>query len=402
MKVLYVDFAVVGAGIVGVAIARELKRRHPGASIAVFDKEKSPGLHGSGRNSGVLHSGIYYPEQSLKAKMCADGARLMGEYCDVHGLPIRRLGKVIVPTRPEEQGMLEILMQRGRANGADVAMLDAQQLHDIEPDVRSATGMALHSPRTAVVDPKSILLHMVGRLAEEGVRFCFGAGLECADAQDSSMTIGGERVGYGVLFNAAGQHADRVAHLFGAGTDYMLLPFKGIYYHLRADSGIRCNGLIYPVPDLNVPFLGVHFTRKIDGDVFLGPTAIPAFGRENYRGLVGLDLRESLQILYRLAQQYALNRQGFRRFSHAEALRFFKGRFVEAARALVPGLRAGHLEASDKVGIRAQLLHVGSHELVTDFVVERRCNTVHVLNAISPAFTSAMSFAKHIVDQKGE
>ena len=394
------DFLIVGAGIVGITIARELHRRFPAATILVLDKEQEPGLHGSGRNSGVLHSGIYYAETSLKAKMCAEGARLMAEYCDEHGLPISRLGKVIVPTRAEDGEQLELLLRRGRANGAEVAMLDERQLRQIEPDVRSATGQALHSPKTAVVDPKRILVHMIDCLKNGGVRFLFGAKLQAVDARQSSVTVDGETIGYGFLFNAAGLHADKVAHMFGAGTDYTLLPFKGIYYHLKADSGIRCNGLIYPVPDLNVPFLGVHFTKKIDGQVFLGPTAVPAFGRENYHAFDGLDLREGLGILYLLLQQYALNKQGFRNFSHAEALRFFKGKFAEAARALVPALRTEHLEASDKVGIRAQLLHLGKHELVTDFLVERKDNTLHVLNAISPAFTSSLSFAKYVVDQK--
>jgi len=381
-------------------VARELRSRHPDAAIIVLEKECEAGRHGSGRNSGVLHSGIYYPEHSLKARMCAEGARMMGEYCETNGLPLNRLGKVIVPTRPEEQELLELLLRRGEANGARVALLDKQQLRVVEPDVHTATGFALHAPDTAVVDPKRILQQLIGQLRAEGVQFHFGAELQRADPQASSVTVNGKPIGYGCLFNATGQHADKIAHLFGAGMDYTLLPFKGIYYHLKGTSSIRCNGLIYPVPDLNVPFLGVHFTKSIHGDVFLGPTAVPAFGREHYRGLEGLDLKESVEILYRLAQQYALNRQGFRHFSHSEALRFFKGKFAEAARALVPSLQADDLEPSDKVGIRAQLLNIKTHELVTDFVVEIKENTIHVLNAISPAFTSSLSFARHIVDQK--
>lgn len=394
------DFLILGAGIIGLAIATELRRRHPDAEITVIEKESEAGRHGSGRNSGVLHSGIYYPEDSMKAKMCAEGARMMREFCELHGLPIKRIGKVILPTRADEQPQLDLLLRRAAANGAEAALVDRQQLQEIEPDAHSATGSALHVPGTAVVNPKRILGELIAQLTSSNVRFCFDSTIRSIDPQQSAVTTKSETFAYRFLFNATGQHADKVAKRFGAGERYAMLPFKGLYYRLRPDSTVRCNGLIYPVPDLNMPFLGVHFTKSVDGEVHLGPTAVPAFGRENYRGLQGLDLYESVAILYRLARQYALDKQNFRHFSHTEALRFFKAKFVEAARALVPALKSSDLLPSDKVGIRAQLLDTVSSELVTDFVVERKENTVHVLNAISPAFTSSLSFARYIADQQ--
>jgi len=395
------DYIIVGAGIVGLTIARELRIREPGASILMLEKEPEVGRHGSGRNSGVLHSGIYYPEASLKARMCSDGAKMMAAYCDENSLPIARLGKVILPVRSDDGPQLDLLFHRAKANGARVELLDEDALHALEPSTRTATGQALYSPDTAVVEPMAIVQHMAKALQQDGVEIRFNAQIVRVDAQKSLLTTKTGIFAYAWLFNSSGQYADKVGRCFGVGEHYTLLPFKGIYYRLSPATKVVCNSMIYPVPDLNVPFLGVHYTKKIDGQVYLGPTAVPALGREHYRGLEGISLRESVSILFRLGQQYALNQQGFRRFSHAEALRFFRSKFAEAARCLTPELKNEDLLACDKVGIRAQLLDLKKHELVMDFVVENGENSTHVLNAISPAFTSSMSFAKFIVDQKG-
>ena len=395
------NYIIIGAGIVGLRVARELLSREPDCSILILEKEPEVGRHGSGRNSGVLHSGIYYPEGSLKARMCANGAKLMAEYCDINHLPIARLGKVILPIRPGDDQQLDLLFKRAKANGARVELLDEVQLHELEPSVRTATGQALYSPDTAVVEPKAIVNHMAQELQVDGVTFQFNAEIMDVDADSSWLKTREGTYGYGWLFNSSGQYADKVGKRFGVGERYTLLPFKGIYYRLSPTSKVVCSSMIYPVPDLNVPFLGVHYTKKIDGHVYLGPTAVPALGREHYKGLEGISLAESISILFRLGQQYILNKQGFRNFSHAEALRFFRSKFAEAARYLTPELRDEDLLVSDKVGIRAQLLDIKKHELVTDFVVENGANSTHVLNAVSPAFTSSMSFAKYIVDQKG-
>ncbi|MDQ6964019.1 MAG: L-2-hydroxyglutarate oxidase [Mariprofundales bacterium] len=392
------DYAIIGAGIIGLTLAREILTREPRATIIILDKEPDIGRHGSGRNSGVLHSGIYYPEESLKAKVCSEGAQLMAQYCDEHQLPIARLGKVIVPTKPEDGPLLDLLMHRAQANGASIEMLDATELQNREPSARTATGKALFSPDTAVVEPMPILSHLLTALKNSGVAIQFNAKITNIDAQHSQLTTNSGTYCYGWLFNSSGQYADRVGHLFGVGEHYTMLPFKGIYYRLAPTSQVVCNGLIYPVPDLKVPFLGVHYTKKINGDVYVGPTAVPALGREHYHRLQGLNINESIPILLRLAQQYALNRQGFRHFSHSEALRIFRSKFTEAARLLTPALKREDLLVCNKVGIRAQLLDTRKHELVMDFVIENGSSSTHVLNAISPAFTSSMSFAKYILD----
>jgi L-2-hydroxyglutarate oxidase LhgO len=244
-----------------------------------------------------------------------------------------------------------------------------------------------------------VLEQIAADLRAAGVEIRCGAEVGAVRPQQRQLTAGGETITYGTLVNCAGLHADAVARAFDVGRKYTILPFKGIYYRLSEASGLRINGLIYPVPDLRVPFLGVHFTTKVDGSVYLGPTAVPAFGRENYSGLRGLSLTDTRQILWRLAQQYVVNHQGFRTLVHEEGVRYLKGPFAAAARALVPRLQTRHLLASDKVGIRAQLLDIERKELVMDFVVEQGEHSVHILNAISPAFTSAFSFARLVVDQ---
>lgn len=393
------DIVIIGAGIVGLSIARELKHRFPDQKITIFEKEPALGKHGSGRNSGVLHSGIYYKEGSLKARVCAEGGRELAAFCDEYGLPIARVGKVILPIRGGDDQQLSILERRAKSNGAYVELVDATRLREIEPSAYSFTGQALYSPNTAVIDPQAVLDCIASQLRAQGVEILLDRKVEAIDPKQRTLTTNGTVYNWGYLFNSAGLFADVVAKSFGIGKHYTILPFKGIYYRLSPASGIKVNGLIYPVPDLRVPFLGVHFTKKIDGEVYLGPTAIPAFGRENYSWLGGLNASDTTNILYHTALQYMYNKQGFRTLVHEEGTRFFKRYFAEAAQALVPEIRPQHLLQSDKVGIRAQLLDIRKKELVMDFVVEHEEHSTHILNAVSPAFTSAFSFARVVLDQ---
>ena len=397
------DIAILGGGMVGLALAYQLNDRDPDLSIAVIDKEPDLGRHSSGRNSGVLHAGIYYPPGTLKAQVCVQGARRLRAWCEAEGLPVLACGKVIAPQSEDLDGQLELLLERGRANGADVQLIDQQEFQERVPDGRSSTGRALWSPGTCVVKPKLVIQRLEQRLRERGVLFLLGAVVTAVkpEAQELSLVQAHCTYGfhYGHLFNSTGLQADRLAHDFGVGRNFTLLPFKGLYWQLHPQAPFHFDTNLYPVPDLNVPFLGVHVTPSPDGTVSLGPTAIPAWGRENYRGLDGIEPGMAIEFLGDLASQWWRNPGGFRRYAREQALHGLKPLFLRAAKALVPGLRSEHLIPSQKVGIRAQLYDRESGNLVQDFHVEQSLNSTHVLNAISPAFTASFALADLIIDQ---
>lgn len=396
------DFLIVGAGIVGLSVARELKRRHPESRIVILEKEPGLGYHASGRNSGVLHSGVYYASDSVKARVCADGAREMAAYCEERSLPIRKVGKVILPVQEGDDAQLETLRRRASENGATVRWIDAAELARIEPSAHAITGSALHVPDVSVIEPKAVLERLAQDLSAQGVEIRFGEEVSEVSLERRKVKTRHGEWSYGHLVNAAGLHADRLAKACEVGQRYTILPFKGLYYKLSPASKLPINGLIYPVPDLRYPFLGVHFTPKVDGGVYVGPTALPALGRENYRGWEGMKLGESGRIFWHLAGQYWKNPQGFRGLVHLEGRKAFRGYFAQAARQLVPGLVTAELLASEKVGIRAQLFDLREERLVMDFLLEKGPHSTHVLNAISPAFTSAFSFSRMVADYVGD
>ncbi|MCP0914343.1 MULTISPECIES: L-2-hydroxyglutarate oxidase [Legionella] len=393
------DYVIIGAGILGLSVARELVQVHPHANIVIVEKEKQVGLHASGRNSGVLHAGIYYKNDSLKAKFCLQGSRLLAAYCDEYHLPIARTGKLILPGKKADDPALQALYQRAVVNGASVHLLDAGELRKLEPEVDGNIASAIFSPQTAVVDPTAILSHLHQHLSQAGVRFLFNAGCSDIHVKDKQLRAGKQLISYGHLFNTAGLHADIIAKACGVDERYSMIPFKGLYYELKPNSSIRINHLLYPLPEMNIPFLGIHFTKSITGKIYVGPTAIPALGREHYQGLRGIKLMEAANTLSTLAGQYWHNRQGFRTYTHAEIFRFIKSSFVKSARTLVPRLQAHDFIRSEKVGIRAQLFDHVNKELVMDFMVRNTENETHVLNAVSPAFTSAFSFSRFIVKE---
>lgn len=397
------DIAILGGGMVGLALAYRVTERWPDLSITIIDKESGIGRHSSGRNSGVLHAGIYYTPGTLKAQVCVQGARRLRAWCEAEGLPVLACGKVIAPQSAELDGQLELLLERGRANGAEVRLIDQQDFQQRVPDGRTATGRALWSPGTCVVKPKLVLQRLEQRLRERGVRFALGhivTGV-APDKRQLNLNHAGESstLSYGHLFNATGLQADRVAHTFGLGQHCTLLPFKGLYWQLDPRAPFNFSTNLYPVPDLNVPFLGVHVTPSPDGSISLGPTAIPAWGRENYQGIEGVEPLMALEFLGDLASQWWRNAGGFRRYAREQALHGFKPSFLKAAQALVPGLRSEHLIPSQKVGIRAQLYDRRSGTLVQDFLLEHGPDSTHVLNAISPAFTASFALADLILDQ---
>ena len=388
------DVVICGAGIIGLTIARRLLAS--GArDIIIFDKEERPGVHASGRNSGVLHAGIYYDPGTLKAKMCLDGNLRMQAYCEEKGLPLFKSGKVIVARDESELDTLDELKRRAEANGATVEMLDMQQLSEIEPNAKTVE-RALHSPLTSVVDPVKIVAAMREELETSGkVRFFFDTRF-LEGGKNRVRTSQGD-IEYSLFINAAGAYSDKVAQSFGLAKNYRLLPFKGIYRKLKKPAADKIRGSIYPVPNIKNPFLGVHFTRSVHNDVYVGPTAIPAFGRENYGILEGID-SEFLSILLRDLHMFLENGK-FRAVALEEPRKYFFKHFYKDAEKLVRHIAPHDFLSCPKAGIRPQLVDIQTCELVMDFVVERHENTVHVLNSISPAFTSSLAFADMVVEK---
>ena len=395
------DYLIIGAGIVGLSIAKEIKSREPNAKIRMLEKEPHLGVHASGRNSGVLHTGIYYPHGTLKAKLCKAGADAMFAYAEQHTIPVRRDGKVIVATSEENAQGLDKLLTNAAANGIRANRVNADEIRQIEPHARAEFG-GIYCQDTAVIDSPKVLetLHM--QLTQQGVQIDTDQMLTSINDEQRSATTQNRTYSYGLLINAAGAYADRVARLADMGQQYQLVPFKGIYYKLAPAAADRIRGSIYPVPNPALPFLGIHFTRVISNEVYIGPTAIPALGRENYGVLNGAKPAEALGIAVQLARLYVSNPQNFRQLVHSEIPHYRKISFLAAARQLLDKLEPDWVTSTPKVGIRPQLVNTREGRLEMDFVVEHGRHSVHVLNAISPAFTSAFAFAGYIVDQFSE
>jgi L-2-hydroxyglutarate oxidase LhgO len=387
------DVLIVGAGIIGLTLARRLVRAGCD-NVVLVEKEAAPGMHASGRNSGVLHAGIYYAPDSMKAKSCLNGNFLMRDYCREKGLPLRETGKVIVARDEGEIPVLRELERRATANGARVEMIDEAQLAGIEPNART-TGKALFSHDTACVDPLAVIDSLRTDLEACGkatlLTGCLFTGVK---GSRTAVTSRGE-ISFRKFVNASGAYCDRIAHQFGVGKQYRLIPFKGIYRKLRKGLSHTVRGNIYPVPDIRNPFLGIHASCDVYGEVVLGPTAIPAFGRENYGILSGID-REGVSIALSDLILFLRNPQ-FREVALTEPRKFLAGRFFRDAARLMKVLSPSDIEPSEKVGIRAQLVDWRTKDLVMDFQVIADGDAIHVLNPISPAFTSSMDIAETLV-----
>jgi len=388
------DFLVVGGGIIGISIARELKRRHPDLSVTVLEKERACGLHASGRNSGVLHAGFYYTADSLKARFTRDGNRALAAYCDAKALPINRCGKLVVARTAADHPQMDELLRRGAANGVELESISAAEARAIEPRVRTCE-RAIWSPHTATADPTAVLAAMRSDAADEGIAFGLADGFRRRRGDEVVSARTTWRAGY--LVNCAGLHADRIARQFGFSQHYTILPFKGLYLYGDEPVGaFRTN--IYPVPDLRNPFLGVHFTVTVDGHAKIGPTAIPAFWREQYAGLSGFDLRDLAEIAALQCGLFFSAGFEFRRLAVEELRKYRRRHLVALAGELATDVKPEHWRRWGRAGIRAQLLDVRTRKLEMDFVIEGDARSMHVLNAVSPGWTCSLPFASSVVD----
>lgn len=393
------DFVIVGAGIVGLTVATEIVKRHPKATLVILEKELAPGKHASSRNSGVMHCGIYYSSDTLKAKVCAEGARRMMAFAEAEGIAVNRCGKVILATSEEQLPTVEKLMQNARDNNIPAERIDHQQLREIEPYARPGPA-AIYCPTTAVINSIAVIERLKEKLEQKGVEFRFNCQVKGLKDKGVVKTTQGT-IAFGYLINCAGAYADSVAKAFGLAEDYAVIPFKGTYWKLSKAAAPKVRANIYPVPDISMPFLGVHLTRVISGDVYVGPTAIPVFGRENYGIVRGINLSEFLGITYQLMGMYLRNENNFRKLAHTEIGKYRKQNFLAATRKLVPSLNSEDLVATPKLGIRPQLVNTRTRKLEMDYILAQTDDSLHVLNAISPAFTSSLAFAELVVDRVG-
>ena len=400
MQSLTCDILIVGGGMVGLSLANQLIEQNKYKSIILLDKEATLGQHSSGRNSGVLHAGIYYKPGTLKAKVSVEGASRLKQWIVDKGLSINKCGKVIVPTKIELDNQLDILKNRGQENGAKVEMWDEKQLKDYFPDAHSASGRAIWSPSTCVIKPLEVLKELENELNNKGLKIIKNITKFNVFAESNFIELNkGHKIKYGHLINCAGLNADKIAHKFKVGLEYTLLPFKGLYWQLRKSSSIKIPCNLYPVPDLNLPFLGVHFTPSADHEplISIGPTATLAFGRENYELIKGLEPIMALSNVSILAQQYIKDLGNFRHYVHDQAFLSMPNLFLKAAKELIPSINYNDIEKSKKVGIRAQLYNINKNSLEDDFLCISGPSSTHILNAISPAFTASFALADLII-----
>ncbi len=390
------DFAVVGAGILGLAVARTLQRRHPSARVMVLEGEQRIGAHQTSHNSGVIHAGLYYRPGSLKALLCRRGADALYAYCEQRGIATRRCGKLVIARTPKEITALEDLARRARANGVPgLARLGADEIAHYEPAARGVA--ALHSPTTGVVDFNSVAAALAADVRADGGSVVTGCRVRGARPATRSLVLshdGGElEAGFAVF--CAGAWSDRLALSCGAQLDYRIVPFRGAYLRLRPERSELVRGLIYPVPDPRLPFLGVHISRHIDGTVTIGPTALPVLSRTAYR-LREVRLRDAADTLrwpgtWRMAKRWW--RTGIAEVVDAAS----RATLVSKARAYVPGLASDAVESVAEAGIRAQAV-ARSGALLDDFVLANTPRALHVCNAPSPAATASLALADHIAE----
>ncbi len=390
------DLVVVGAGLIGLATAREFLARHPGARLAVVEKENAIAQHQSARNSGVIHSGIYYAPGSLKAQLCVEGVKRLTGYCEERGIPFMRCGKLIVATEESELSRLAELLRRGRANSVPgLEIVASERIREIEPH---ATGLrAIYSPTTGIVDFGQVARSLAADVDAAGGTLMTGAAVIRIEREKGGWRLATARgdVHTASVIACGGLHADRLAMMTGGSPDPRIVSFRGEFWRLKPERAYLVRSLIYPVPNPAFPFLGVHLTRRMNGEVWLGPNAVLALAREGYR-------RSSVQLsdlgrwilwpgFWRMAARYwrmgvgELYR-GMNRFA-----------FIKAVQQYVPAVQAGDVVRASS-GVRAQAVSRAG-TLVDDFVFDQEEGILHVRNAPSPAATSCLAIASRIVDR---
>jgi len=385
---------IIGGGVMGLATGIALLESKPNLKVIIAEKEDALAKHASGRNSGVLHAGFYYSPDSLKAKFCRDGNQAVRKLAKKYNIPVREVGKVVVARNEDENQRLETLFQRGIANGVELEILEEKRLKDFEP-LAITHERFLWSPTTAVSDSKAIVDAMRQEFENLGGRIHYKTRISLKESKneifDATNAYSAKH-----FINAAGAQSDRISRNIGIGTEYAMLPFMGVY-RATEESNLPLQRLVYPVPHPINPFLGVHFTLTIDHKVKIGPTAIPIAGREQYSIFEGWSIADTSQAIKGIASLVKGDAHDFGSILKSELPKFLKKTLITESSELVPGAITVKKWLKKPPGIRSQLINVSTGKLEQDFVIKHLKNSTHILNAVSPGWTSAMPFANYLV-----
>jgi L-2-hydroxyglutarate oxidase LhgO len=393
------DYVIIGAGIIGISLGIELLTQKPTKKILIIDKETRPGVHASGRNSGVLHAGFYYSPDSLKAKFCKQGNLELKKFCNTNNLEVKETGKVVVCQDKNDVTRLMNLFERGIANGVEIELLESKELTRIEPAAQTVDKF-IWSPTTAVGNPKEIIKKLAEKFTDMGGLFRFNSRVKLINKNNEVLIEGdGYILSATSIINSAGAYASELAKQVGVGHEYVCLPFLGAYRKSEFVAG-NPKRLVYPVPNPINPFLGVHTTNTLSDEIKIGPTAFPVIGKEQYKFLDGFnakELRDFYLATKTLLKSDSVNILGL---AKSEGIKLFKRPLIKKAKRLTNALDLNQKWKNYPAGIRAQIVNLDTKVIEMDYIVRSDKNVVHILNAVSPGWTSSIPFSRWIVENQ--
>ena len=389
------DVLIIGAGVVGLSTGIALLQNRPSLKVMVADKEKNIAMHASGRNSGVIHAGFYYSPDSLKAKFCRDGNFELRKLAKKYGIPVKDVGKVVVTRNEDEDSRLNTLFERGIANGVELEIHPEEKLKNFEP-LAITHNRFMWSPNTGISDSISIVKAMRDEFIALGGEISFDSRINLSNS-NGEIVDSSNQFTFKHVVNSAGAQADRISRSVGVGTDYAMLPFMGVY-RATSEKNLPLQRLVYPVPHRINPFLGVHFTLTIDGKVKIGPTAIPIAGREQYSFTEGWSGSDIAQAFKGMKSLITGDSHDFGAILKSEWPKVIEKLLIKESTELVPTARLVSDWHRKPPGIRAQLVHLPTGKLEQDFIVKNWVNSTHILNAVSPGWTSSIPFGRYIVE----
>lgn len=390
---------IIGSGIVGLTIGIKIKEKLTDSKVTIIEKEELSIKHGSGRNSGIIHSGVYYPSETLKAKLCIDGAKQLKNYVKNKKLWIDECGKILVPTNDTSYRNLDLLIKRAKENNVEANLISNTEAIKLEPNISPNFEKAILIPFTSIVNPKEVMNSLLKDFISLGGEINYNEEVLSIDSEVNKIKTKKNYFNFDYVINCSGLHSDKIARSAGLKFNYSFLPFKGKYWKIK--KKYKLNKLVYPVPDLNFPFLGVHTVHNKDNEVFLGPTSTPVFGRESYSLFENFKLSEITELLPSFLIKILKNQNNLRNLAVRELKMLTKNGLIKEIKKLIKNVeKEDLLFYEEKTGIRSQIFDNTSRNLINDFVVKKyNNNQMHILNAVSPAFTASFSFADYIIKE---